>query len=93
MHFSFKGIFFKFPSFHMTILTLTNGVTFHCICLVLQGYSGGALAVGESDGVWTQVGVVLFGSSAECTREIPVGFTRVTSFLNWISSATGLSFG
>jgi len=48
----------------MTTLTLTNGVTFKYICLVLQGDSGGALAVQESDGLWTQVGVVSFGSSA-----------------------------
>jgi len=60
---------------------------------VLQGDSGGALAVNETDGRWTQVGVVSFGSSAGCTRGHPVGFARVTSFLNWISSNTGLSFG
>ena len=77
----------------MTILTLTRGVTFKIICLVLQGDSGGALALQESDGVWTQVGVVSFGAAAGCTRGFPVGFARVTSFLNWISSATGLSFG
>ena len=77
----------------MTILTLTNGVTFKYICLVLQGDSGGALAVNETDGRWTQVGVVSFGAANGCTRGIPVGFARVTSFLNWISSNTGLSFG
>ena len=77
----------------MTILTLTNRDTFQYTCLVLQGDSGGALAVRESDGNWTQVGVVSFGSSAGCTRGFPVGFASVTSFLNWISSATGLSFG
>ena len=60
---------------------------------MLQGDSGGALAVQESDGLWTQVGVVSFGSSRGCTRGYPGGFARVTSFLNWISSATGLNFG
>jgi len=59
---------------------------------VLQGDSGGALAVEESDG-WIQVGVVSFGAAAGCQRGFPVGFARVTSFLAWISSVTGLSFG
>jgi len=77
----------------VTILTLNNRVTFHYICLGLQGDSGGALAVLESDDLWTEVGVVSFGSTAGCQRGFPVGFARVTSFLNWISSVTGLSFG
>jgi len=77
----------------VTILTLTNRVTFQIICLVLQGDSGGALAVLESDGHWTQVDVLSFGAAASCLRGFPVGFDRVTSFLNWISPATGLTFG
>jgi len=89
----FNRIFFKFPSLSVTNLTLTNRVTFQVICFVLQGDSGGALALQESDGVWTEVGVVSFGSSAGCQRGFPVGFARVTSFLPWISSVTGLSFG
>ena len=60
---------------------------------MLQGDSGGALAVQESDDLWTQVGVVSFGAAAGCTLGFPVGFARVTSFLYWISSVTGLSFG
>ena len=77
----------------MTILTITNRDTFQYVCLVLQGDSGGALGVQESDGIVTQVGVVSFGAAAGCTRGFPVGFARVTSFLTWISSVTGLSFG
>ena len=77
----------------MTILTLTNTVTFQYICLVLQGDSGGPLIVLESDGIYTQVGIVSFGAAAGCTLGFPVGFARVTSFLYWISSVTGLSFG
>ena len=73
----------------MTILTLTNRDTFQYTCLVLQGDSGGALAVRESDGVWTQVGIVSFGASS-CCQGFPVGFARVTSFLNWISGAINI---
>jgi len=89
---SFKVIFFKFPSLNVTILTLTNRVTFQCICLTLQGDSGGPLVYLESDGIYTEVGIVSFGSSAGCTQGYPVGFTRITSYLSWISSNTGVRF-
>jgi secreted trypsin-like serine protease len=46
----------------------------------------------ESDGVYTQVGIVSFGSSAGCKSGFPVAFTRVTSYLDWISSETDLRF-
>jgi secreted trypsin-like serine protease len=74
----------------VTILTLTNTVTVQYICLVLQGDNGAALVYMSSDGIYTQVGVVSFGSAAGCTLGYPVVFTRVTSFLSWISSNTGL---
>jgi len=77
----------------MTALTLTNTVTFRCICLALQGDSGGALALQESDGINTQVGIVSFGAAAGCELGYPVGFTRVTSYLDWISSTTGVAIG
>jgi len=77
----------------MTTLTLTNRVTFQYICLTLQGDSGGALALQESDGLSTQVGIVSFGASAGCELGYPVGFTRVTSYLDWISSTTGIAIG
>ena len=60
---------------------------------MLQGDSGGPLSVRENDGNWTQVGVVSFGAAAGCQRGFPVGLARVTSFLDWISNNTGLSFG
>ena len=90
--FFLKNIFFKFLRLNVTILTLTNRVTFQYICLDLQGDSGGALVIQEIDGVFTQVGVVSFVAAAGCQLGFPAGFARVTSFLNWISSATGLSF-
>jgi len=80
----FEEFFFKFCSLNVTILTLTNTVTFQYICLALQGDQCVPLVYLESDGHYTQVGIVSFYSSAGC---------RVTIFLNWISSATGPSFG
>jgi len=88
----FLIIFFKFPILNVTILTLTNKVTFQYICLVLQGDSGGPLIYLESDGIYTEVGIVSFGSSAGCTQGYPAAFTRVTSYLDWISSTTGVRF-
>ena len=55
-----------------------------------QGDSGGPLVYVEH-GVHTQVGIVSFGSTAGCQLGYPVGFTRVTSYLNWIQSVTGIS--
>ena len=77
----------------MTTLTLTDIVTFQYVCLALQGDSGGPLVYLESDGIYTEVGIVSFGSSAGCTRGYPGAFTRVTSYLDWISSTTGVRFG
>ena len=76
----------------MTALTLTNTVTFRCICLALQGDSGGALALQESDGINTQVGIVSFGAAAGCELGHPAAFIRVTSYHKWITSNTGVSF-
>ena len=91
-HFSFKSIFLKFPSLKVTLLTSTSRVTFQYICLALQGDSGGPLVYLECDGVYTQVGIVSFGAAAGCELGYPAAFTRVTSYLNWISSKTGLTF-
>ena len=88
--FFFKSILCKFPSLHVTILTLTNTVTFQYICLALQGDSGGPLIFLESDGIYTQVGIVSFGAAAGCTLGYPAAFTRVTSYLSWISLNTGV---
>jgi secreted trypsin-like serine protease len=57
---------------------------------VLQGDSGGAFGYLESDGLYTEVGIVSFGSSAGCTLGYPAVFTRVTSYLDWIESNTGI---
>jgi secreted trypsin-like serine protease len=83
-------IFFKVSNFKVTILTATNIVTFQYNCLALQGDSGGPLSYLESDGIYTQVGIVLFSSSAGCQAGYPAVFTRVSSYLSWISVNTGL---
>jgi secreted trypsin-like serine protease len=43
----------------------------------------------ESDGKYTQIGIVSFGAASSCTN-YPSGYARVTSFLGWISKLTGL---
>jgi secreted trypsin-like serine protease len=43
------------------------------------------------DSVYNQVGIVSFDAEAGCELEYPVGFTRVTSYLGWIETNTGVS--
>jgi secreted trypsin-like serine protease len=88
-----KSIFFKFPVLSVTTLTLTNTVTFQYICLTLQGDSGGALIIQENDGRYTEVGIASFVSGYGCTAGKPAAFTRVTSYLDWISSNTAIRIG
>ena len=57
---------------------------------MLQGDSGGPLLL-MLGGVYNQVGIVSFGAVEGCELEYPVGFTRVTSYLNWIETNTGIS--
>ncbi|PSN53082.1 Chymotrypsin BI [Blattella germanica] len=51
-----------------------------------NGDSGGPMV---TNGV--QIGVVSFVSSRGCASGYPSGYARVTSFLSWISSNTGIS--
>jgi secreted trypsin-like serine protease len=90
IHFFFNSIIFKLPNFQVTILTSTSRVTFQYICLALQGDSGGPLVYQQTDGAFTQVGIVSFGSAAGCQLGYPAAFTRVTSYLSWISSNTAI---
>ena len=48
-----------------------------------SGDSGGSY-IFNIDGVHTLEGVTSFGAVNGCQLGIPVGFTRVTSYLNWI---------
>ncbi|XP_018802344.1 PREDICTED: serine proteases 1/2-like [Bactrocera latifrons] len=53
-----------------------------------NGDSGGPL-VDTSSGV--QIGLTSFGAKAGCAKGYPAAFTRVTSYLDWIKSNTGIS--
>jgi secreted trypsin-like serine protease len=75
------------------ILTVTSRVTFQYISLLLQGDSGDPLLYQEGDGVYTEVGVLSFGAADGCELGYPAGFTRVTNFLSWIESNTGIITG
>ncbi|GLG93532.1 Chymotrypsin [Gryllus bimaculatus] len=55
-----------------------------------SGDSGGPLVHEESDGEVSQLGVVSFGIAFGCEIGWPAVFTRVTSFVDWISAVTGV---
>ncbi|XP_049851591.1 brachyurin-like [Schistocerca gregaria] len=56
-----------------------------------SGDSGGALVYKASDGVWTQVGIVSFGSDTGCENSYPEVFTKVSHYLDWISQNAGVT--
>lgn len=57
-----------------------------------SGDSGGPLVVRQKspEGVpfYMQVGIVSFGGTS-CQRAYPVGFTRLTAFMDYVSTVTG----
>ncbi|KAJ4436544.1 hypothetical protein ANN_16575 [Periplaneta americana] len=55
----------------------------------LRGDSGGPLIHAENGG-YIQVGVVSFVAAIGCEAGYPAGFARVTSYLDWIQSHTGI---
>ncbi|XP_020809022.1 serine proteases 1/2-like [Drosophila serrata] len=86
---------------HLTVITnsvcqATYGslvVTSKVICVdgsnrtsICSGDSGGPLAL---DG--TLIGVTSFGAEDGCEIGFPAGFTRVTSYLDWIKTNSGIS--
>jgi hypothetical protein len=56
-----------------------------------NGDNGGPLVHLEKDGVYTQVGIGTFLAVVGCDTPYPAGFTRVTSYLSWISAKTGIA--
>ena len=56
---------------------------------LLQGDSGGPLHF-VTDGIYKQIGITSFGSSLGCEIGSHAGFTRVASYLQWISEKSGL---
>ena len=68
-------------------------VTFqHIVCLLLQGDTGGPLVYYDDSYGNIQVGIASFNGTSDYPyqHELPAVFTRVTSYLNWISSVTGI---
>lgn len=61
----------------------------HLFSSFLQGDSGAPLVVQEG-GLFIQVGILSFASSAGFSAGHPAGYTRVTSYLWWIQNATGI---
>uniref|UniRef100_A0A1B0D7L6 Uncharacterized protein n=1 Tax=Phlebotomus papatasi TaxID=29031 RepID=A0A1B0D7L6_PHLPP len=55
-----------------------------------QGDSGGPLVIMEDDGIYTQIGIVSFGSGIGCSFNWPNVFVRLTSFLCWLGCHTDL---
>lgn len=55
------------------------------------GDSGGPLFMEKNDTKPTLVGMVSFVSERGCTVGDPQGFTRVGSYLEWISNITGIA--
>jgi len=57
-----------------------------------NGDSGSSMGFKGPDGRYTSIGVTSFGSSQGCESGIPDAFTRVSSYLDWISASTGIQF-
>lgn len=57
-----------------------------------SGDSGGPLVIYDANNVPTQIGATSFGASAGCTLGLPVGFSNLTNFIDWISQSTGLYY-
>nr|CAH0105974.1 unnamed protein product [Daphnia galeata] len=53
-----------------------------------NGDSGGPMNYKMPDGKWKQIGIVSFGSDQGCEKGYPNGFTRVSSFADWIQNTT-----
>lgn len=56
---------------------------------VCNGDSGGPLVL-KSDNR-TLIGVTSFGQASGCDMGVPQGFSRITSYLQWIEETTGIS--
>jgi len=54
------------------------------------GASGGTFLCQESDGIYSQVGIMSLLSSYGCQQGYPAVFNMVNSYLNWIAVNTGI---
>ena len=44
----------------------------------------------SDSGVPTLIGIVAFGAAEGCDLGLPVGFSRITELMDWITSYTGI---
>lgn len=58
---------------------------------ICSGDSGGPLISEDSEG-YIQVGINSFVVEDECTGGYPSGYVRISSFIDYVSSITGLNF-
>ncbi|KAL5281072.1 hypothetical protein ACFFRR_004845 [Megaselia abdita] len=58
---------------------------------ICSGDSGGPLIIQDGQG-YIQVGINSFVVEDECTKGYPSGFVRMSSFISYVSSITGLTF-
>ncbi|KAF4521609.1 hypothetical protein B566_EDAN006651 [Ephemera danica] len=74
--------------------TYGNIIVNSMICLSTAGGTAGSCN-GDSGGPLTyqgvQIGIVSFGAAAGCEAGYPLGYTRVTSFLDWLESEGGIT--
>ena len=61
------------------------------VLVYLQGDSGGALTLAGQTGAAIQLGIVSFGTSLGCNKQFPSAYTRVPSYLKWISDKTDIA--
>jgi secreted trypsin-like serine protease len=58
---------------------------------MFQYDEGGPLVIWRND-AWTQIGIFTFISPDGCAVGWPTGYTRVSSFVNWIRDNTGVGY-
>ncbi|XP_065336904.1 brachyurin-like [Cloeon dipterum] len=56
-----------------------------------SGDSGGPVVLTERDKLPTLIGIVSYGAAASCEDGYPDVFTRVSSYLSWITNVTGIA--
>lgn len=64
-------------------ISTTGGVS------TCNGDSGGPLVLAANS---VQIGLTSFGAAAGCEKGYPAAFTRLTSYLDWIKTKTGISY-
>lgn len=59
---------------------------------ICSGDSGGPLLVTDSSGNYMQIGINSFVAKDMCSEGYPAGFGRLSSFLDFVRSTTGINF-